>query len=309
MNAPASPAPGGPATSISRPVGVALLLLIAATFGANHVAARLAFDHGANVATAVAMRSLGTALAVLVLLRLTGVPARLPAATARRALLIGVGVAVQSLCLYSAVARLPVALALLGFNTFPLLLGLISWAAGGERPSTRALLAMLIALAGLSLALDVPGRLASAPEQRAGQLLAGGGFAVAAAASVATALFRTTRWLDCNDVRRRTRCLKGVVLTVALVAGGGTIGFAFPADRTGWFALILLTALYGTAITGVFVLLPRLGAVNNAALMNFEPIAAMAMGWLVLDQRMAPIQIAGALVVVGAIVLLSTGRR
>ena len=39
----------------------------------------------------------------------------------RRALpAIGLLVGVQSLCLYSAVARLPVALALLAFNTYPL---------------------------------------------------------------------------------------------------------------------------------------------------------------------------------------------
>jgi drug/metabolite transporter (DMT)-like permease len=54
---------------------------------------------------------------------------------------------------------------------------------------------------------------------------------------------------------------------------------------------------------------PRLGAVNNAAVLNFEPIAAMGLGWLVLDQHMSPIQVAGAMVVVAAIVMLSTGRR
>jgi drug/metabolite transporter (DMT)-like permease len=66
---------------------------------------------------------------------------------------------------------------------------------------------------------------------------------------------------------------------------------------------------YGTAITALFVLLPRLGAVNNAAIMNFEPIAAMALGWVVLGQRIAPLQVAGALVVIGAIVVLTSGRR
>src|SRR5690606_22781317 len=98
---------------MARWLGVCLLLALAATFGANHVAARLAFDHGVNVTTAVAVRSLGTALIVLVLLRLTRTPVRIPAPTLRRGLAIGLLVAVQSWCLYSAVARIPVALALL----------------------------------------------------------------------------------------------------------------------------------------------------------------------------------------------------
>ena len=37
------------------------LLVIAVVFGSNHVAARFAFNHGADVATAVVFRSLVTA--------------------------------------------------------------------------------------------------------------------------------------------------------------------------------------------------------------------------------------------------------
>jgi drug/metabolite transporter (DMT)-like permease len=311
MNAPA-PAPstsGAGNRPIPRLAAISLLLLIAVTLGANHVAARLAFDHGANVATAVVLRSLGTALAIGILLRATRVPMRLPARTARRALVVGLGVAAQSLCLYSAVARLPVALALLVFNTFPLLLGLISWTVGAERPSPRVLVAMLIALTGLTLALDVPARLAGTESGGQGPLLIGVAFAFAAAVSFAIALFLTSRWLGDVDGRVRTVWTMGVVLTVALAVGSGTIGFAFPTDATGWLGLGLLTVLYGAAITGVFILVPRLGAVNNAAVLNFEPIAAMGLGWLVLDQHMSPIQVAGAMVVVAAIVMLSTGRR
>lgn len=47
-------------TSLNRTAFVTLLLL-ACLFGANHVAARLAFNHGLDVATAVTVRSLITA--------------------------------------------------------------------------------------------------------------------------------------------------------------------------------------------------------------------------------------------------------
>ena len=88
----------------------ATLLLIALLMGANHVAARVAFDHGVDVVTAVAFRSALTALVVGALLVVQRTPVRVGRRPQRALLAIGVLVAVQSFCLYSAVARLPVAL-------------------------------------------------------------------------------------------------------------------------------------------------------------------------------------------------------
>lgn len=291
---------------MARWLGVCLLLALAATFGANHVAARLAFDHGVNVTTAVAVRSLGTALIVLVLLRLTRTPVRIPAPTLRRGLAIGLLVAVQSWCLYSAVARIPVALALLVFNTFPMMLGLVSWLAGGERPARRTLLAMPVALIGLAIALDVVGLDASTGF---GSMLPGVGFAFGASLSFGVALHLMNRWLPAIDGRLRTLMFMLVVGALALLAGSLGDNFAWPVNAQGWAGLSMLTVLYGTAITGFFVVLPRLGAVNNAAIMNFEPVAALGLGWLVLGQTVAPIQLLGGAIVLAAIVFLTTGRR
>ncbi len=299
------------ATPLPRWLGVGILLVIALSFAGNHVAARIAFDHGANVPTAVAVRSAVTALFVTLLLRWSGATIRLPAPTLWRALVVGLLVSIQSLCLYSAVARIPVALALLAFNTFPLMLALISWAAGGERPSRRAAIAMPLALTGLALALDVAGVARSAAGPGAAQVSMGAGvaFALCGAASFATALHLTTQWLGTTDGRLRTLVIMVVATVVALAGGASGGSFALPRDPTGWAALALLTVLYGSAITALFVVLPRIGAVNNAAVLNAEPILALLLAWVVLDQRVAAIQVAGAFVVIGAIVMLTTGRR
>src|SRR5262245_20012793 len=45
---------------LSPQVGIPVLLVIAVTFAANHVSARIAFDHGASVLTGVLARSLFT---------------------------------------------------------------------------------------------------------------------------------------------------------------------------------------------------------------------------------------------------------
>ena len=297
---------------ISRWVGIALLLVIATVFGGNHVAARIAFDHGTSVTTAVAFRSAGTALVVLVVLLFNGISLRIQKPTLGHAVLVGLLIAVQSYCLYSAVALIPVALALLAFQTFPMLLSLISWLGGGERPARRVLLAMPVALAGLALALDVWGRSGAQLSGFAGrwaEVGAGVLWALGASVSFAAALFLITRWLGSMDGRLRSFLFMSVVAVVTLAAGSLTHGFTLPADGTGWLALALLTLFYGTAITATFVLLPKLGAVNNAAVLNFEPITVLGLAWLILGQSVAPLQIAGAFLVVGAIFWMGTGRR
>lgn len=296
-------------TAILSPrLAIPLLMTLASIFAANHIAARLAFDHGASVAAAVTVRSGATALAVLALLRLQGVAMALPRVTLLRGLGIGLLVAVQSFCLYSAVAIIPVALALLAFNTFPMLFMLLTWAAGGDNPGRRAFVAMPLALFGLVLALDILGTV-EAMAGRWAEIGVGVGWALGSAVSFALVLFLTTRFLKDVDGRMRTFLTMGATAVAVGIAGAVTQKLALPADATGWVGLALLTVLYGSGITAVFTVVPRLGAASNTAALNFEPIAALGLGWVILGQSVAPRQILGALIVVGALVLLGARRR
>lgn len=288
----------------------ATLLLIAFMMGANHVSARLAFDHGVDVATAVAFRSGITALVVGVLLWTYRVPIRLTARHRRMLPLIGLLVAVQSLCLYASVARLPVGLALLTFNTYPL------WTAGwarvlyGERPDRAVLKAMPVLLLGLALALDVLG---SASGLGAGhqwqQIGVGVGFAMAAAATFGLALVLTQHEAGTLDGRVRTFSTMAIVGVLALAATTTQGGLHLPQATTGWVGLLGLTALYGTAFTIMFTVLPRLGVVGNSAIMNVEPIFALALAWVVLGQTVATVQVAGGVLVVAAVMWLGLRKR
>lgn len=287
-------------TAILSPrLGVLVLLAIATTFGSNHVAARVAFDHGASVTTAVAIRSGFTALFLLALMRVSGVPMTLPRSTLARGGAIGLLLAAQSFCIYSAVAVIPVALALLAFNTFPMLLALLSWASGGDRPRAAALAAMPVALVGLALALDVFGKPVSP---------AGIGWALGAAVSFALALLLIARWLKDVDGRLRTFLTTGVSALVVIIAGLASNAFAFPQASAGWLGLALLTVFYGTAITALFIVLPHLGTANYAVVLNFEPIAVLFLAWAFLGQAVAPLQMVGAFVVIGAITLPALSR-
>jgi len=279
---------------LSPRIGVLALLAIATTFGSNHIAARVAFDHGTSVTAAVAIRSGFTALFLLVLLRIARVPLGLPRATLTRAFAIGLLVALQSFCLYSAVALMPVALALLAFNTFPILLALLSWATGAGPPRGVAVIAMPLALIGLALALDVFGKPVSPP---------GIAWAFGAAVSFALTLLLIARWLNNVDGRLRTFLTMSVTATVVFAAGFVADAFALPRAPAGWLGLALLTIFYGAAITSLFIVLPLLGSATYAVVLNFEPIAVLFLAWMILGQSISPLQMAGAFLVIGAITL------
>ena len=86
-------------------------------------------------------------------------------------------------------------------------------------------------------------------------------------------------------------------------------GFQLPQAPIGWWGLAALTFLYGTAFTIMFTVLPKLGVVGNSAIMNVEPVFALVLAWLILGQAIAPVQVAGALLVVGAVMVLGLRKR
>ena len=286
------------------------LLLIAFMMGANHVAARMAFDHGVSVSTAVLFRSGVTAVVVWIIVRWGRVPVNLTPAQKTALLKIGLLIALQSLCLYSAVARLPVALALLAFNTYPLWTAFWARTLKGERIDPRVLRAMPLLLLGLALALDVAGAASGlGAAAHWGRIGAGVAFALIAAASFGLALVFTQHDTQGLDGRVRTAATMALGAAAALLGVAGQGGLALPQASAGWWGLIGLTALYGTAFTIMFTVLPRLGVVGGSPIMNVEPICALVLAWAVLGQAVAPAQVAGGLLVVATVMWLGLRRR
>jgi drug/metabolite transporter (DMT)-like permease len=285
-------------------------MLIALMMGANHVAARIAFNNGVDVATAVVFRSGVTTLVITALLFLQRVPITFNTRQRRYLPIIGLLVGVQSLCLYSAVARLPVALALLAFNTYPLWTALWASLLYRKPPERAVLMAMPVILLGLALALDVLGAAsglgAAAQWSRIG---VGVLFALAAGATFGAALVLTQHEAADVDGRVRTATTLGLAGVIALASVTVQGGFHLPNAAAGWWGLAALTLLYGTAFTIMFTVLPRLGVVGNSAIMNVEPVFALVLAWLLLGQAIAPIQVGGALLVVAAVMVLGLRRR
>ena len=99
---------------------------------------------------------------------------------------------------------------------------------------------------------------------------------------------------------------------IELLAGGVIAlqgGWQLPRAAPGWWGLLGLTALYGTAFTIMFTVLPRLGVVGNSAIMNIEPIFALVLAWAVLGQSIAAVQVFGGLIVVATVMWLGLRKR
>jgi drug/metabolite transporter (DMT)-like permease len=305
----ASPDPKATVQRLSL-TGFFILLLIALMMGANHVAARTAFNHGVDVVTAVVFRSAVTAVVVALILWQQKVSCQLSRRQQKNLLVIGALIAVQSVCLYSSVARLPVALALLGFNTYPLTTALWARVLYGHRPERAVLWAMPVLLFGLALALDVFGAASGlGAAQHWGQIGVGVAFALAASTTFGLALVITQHEAAEVDGRLRTFT---TMATVAVLAGGVAFsqsGLHLPTAPLGWWGLAALTFLYGTAFTIMFTVLPKLGVVGNSAIMNVEPVFALVLAWALLGQSIAVVQVVGALVVVATVMWLGLRKR
>ena len=288
----------------------ATLLFIAVVMGANHVAARVAFDHGTNVVTAVFFRSVVTALVVTLILYVQRVPVQLSWRHIKVLPIIGFLVAIQGFSVYSAVARLPVSLALLAFNTYPLWIVLWSWVFYGQRPEPFILKTMPVMLFGLALALDVFGAASGLGALGQWEVIgAGVAFALLAGATFGLAMVLIQNEAADLDGRIRTVSTMWIVGLLALIGAQTMSDFQWPTDMVGWWGLGLLTILFGTGFTIMLTVLPRLGVAANSAILNIEPICALVLGWFILGQHIALIQLIGAGIVLGLVIKIGLRKN
>lgn len=166
---------------------------------------------------------------------------------------------------------------------------------------------MGLILFGLVLVLDLPGRIAGMDGSDP-RWWAGVAFASTAASAFAISLWITERRLQRMGGPVRSVWTLGIVFAAMVLSGVvGLVpgGMALPQGTSGWLGLAGLTLLYGAGFTTLFVTLPPLNMAQNAPVMNIEPVASLLLGWLVLQQTLAPVQLVGGMVVLAGIVWLA----
>jgi drug/metabolite transporter (DMT)-like permease len=183
----------------------------------------------------------------------------------------------------------------------PLVVILFAWLRWKERPSARFLGATLLAFVGLLLVVSP-------------KFSKGGSAFLGDALGLGTACFYAAYIVAV--ARLRARYSTGVVMfnstlvfTVMLLPLGLTQKF-LPDDLSGWAALAGCAVAAQTLGQGLIAYaLAHLRPTFSSLGLLLQTLGAAASAWLVLGERLAAIQIIGALVIVGAIALARSARN
>ncbi|HEX5147616.1 MAG TPA: DMT family transporter [Candidatus Limnocylindrales bacterium] len=294
-------------------VGVAVVLTAAALFGTLGPLSRLAYDVGMEPLAFVAWRAaIGfVATAGFVAWRIARRGERLtwPSGLNRRARL-SLGTAavmgfVLNLCMFIAFDRITVALALLGFYTYPVMVAVANVVLGREPLDRPRVAALVLAVAGMVAV--VAAQLDPAAGIRLD--LVGVGLAIGAALSQAVFVllsrsgYRTVPADQAMGVVLAVTVLCSVLLAVATGATG-TLGQ--PLEAPSVLPLLAFTGLFAAAIPSMLFLtgIRLVGGTGAGILMLFEPVVGVLLAAWLLSEGLAPIQIVGGLAILAAALIL-----
>ncbi len=294
-------------------VGLLLALVSAVSFGLSGSLARGLMDAGWSPAAAVALRVSIAALVLIVpgIMALKGRYRMLLTNAATIAVYGLLAVAGAQLMYFMAISRLDVGVALLIEYTAPVAVVLFMWLARGQKPGRLTFLGAAIAAVGLVLLLDVLG---GASVDVVGVLFALG-------AMVGAATYFVISADDTSGLPPITLAAGGLVFGAVafwLAAAVGllpitmtTTAVTFTFGTVAWWVPVLLLGVVTAAlayVTGIAAA-RRLGSRLASFVALTEVAAGLTFAWILLAQQPRPVQLLGALLVLGGVVVVKLGER
>jgi drug/metabolite transporter (DMT)-like permease len=297
-------------------LGYAMAACAAILWAVNGGVSKAILASGISALRLSQVRSGGALVGLVVVLLLTA-PERLRVRASELPFLAVFGIAGLAFVqwfYFLAIHRLALGIALLLQYTAPLLVALWARYAYHEPVRRRIWIALALALAGLALIVNV----------RGGGRLSTAGVAFAAVAALTYALYVL---MAEREVGRRDTLslLAWGFLFASLFWAAVAPWWSFPAGRVGdsvsllgsldaWhapvWALMAWVIVPGTILPFVLLVsaLRHLPATRVGIIAMLEPVVATMVGWVWLDESLAALQLAGAAVVLGAILLAQTAR-
>jgi drug/metabolite transporter (DMT)-like permease len=288
--------------------GLTLAVASAATFGTSGTFAASLIGAGWSPAAAVTARITVSALVLTIpaLIQLRGQWARLRRGAGRIAAYGLIAVAGCQVCYFSAIARMPVGVALL--LEYLGIIGVVGWLwlRHGQRPRRRTLAGTVAALAGLGLVLDLSGS--------ARLSLTGVVFALLAAVGLAT--FFVLSAADADPLPPIVMAWGGMctgAVALGAVGAAGVLPMTAPAravdflgHRVSWIVPVLGLSLvaavfaYVAGITATRLLGPRLASFIGIS----EVLFAVLFAWILLGQLPSLMQLGGGVLILAGVILV-----
>ncbi|MGE0093442.1 MAG: DMT family transporter [Alphaproteobacteria bacterium] len=205
---------------------------------------------------------------------------------------LGILTAFQTLVIFTSFRYIPISLAILIEYTYPLLVLIAMRVLFGEGLTVARIVAMVVALAGLALALGVD-------PSKAHPL--GVALAALSAVWVATRLIASSRFLRTADVIRLLIHMQVAGLAVALPLFGLLGLLQFPQTLEGVAALGGMAAFNGVGVFLALKALTLIGPVRTSMAQAMESVFTVSLAGLLLGESLSPQKILGAAMVIGAV--------
>jgi drug/metabolite transporter (DMT)-like permease len=274
-------------------VGITVALAAAAAFALANTSASVAYHGGSNPVTVAATRFLVPTAALIVWLRASGVSLVLQRHDAFVAASLGVVTAIYTWALLRSFNTIPFALAVLILYLFPLMAAVIVAGLGWEKFAWRTGAAIVLAVGGLALALDVRGSNLNTE---------GVALAIIAATGLAVVVAVSSRMFGKGDARPLTLYMAAVASVLLLILCAASGDFALPRMASGWIGFVTAATLYGFAMIAFFIAISMIGPVRTSLLSYADAVISAGLGVVVLGQALTLVQMAGIALVILALI-------
>ena len=278
-------------------ISIGLLFLSGLGFTLSLLIANMAFKDGINLNTSNAMRYFVATVLLIIYQKTRTKRIRLLPRERNISLALGIPVFMMGVGYLGATQYIPVSLAVLIFYTCPFYVAIISKFTENEPITITRLTAIILAFIGLSLALKV--------QSTADLQILGIMFALMAAIGFAS--FITVSSLMLRTVDRQAVLLHSLaagtllfVLFFVLTSGAEII-----VTRAGWLKVSGSGILVAFAYIAFFAGMKIIGPVKASMIMNIEPVLTIGLAAISLGERLSNIQLFGAVLVIGGIVLIT----
>jgi drug/metabolite transporter (DMT)-like permease len=291
--------------------GVLLVMLSAVSFGAMPIFARFTYASGADPSTVLFLRFTAAGLFMLALTRLQRLA--LPRGRVLWAIIAmgAAGYFGQSLSYFTALTLAPAGLVALLLYLYPALVTGLSVIILKEQLTTAKVTALLLALGGAILVIFPTSDLADAVPAHPRGIVLG----VLAAVIYSIYILVGARVMKhAAAIPVSTVIMLSAALSFGLLAAGrsaaGLGGFHLPQTAAGWWAMTGLTLISTVLALATFLAgIKRIGPSSASLLSTFEPVVSVILAVLVLEESLNPLQAAGGVLILAAVLALTTTER
>jgi drug/metabolite transporter (DMT)-like permease len=210
---------------------------------------------------------------------------------------VGAGQFGGAYALFEGFARAPVALVVLLFYVYPLLVTVGAGLLYGEELGLRRLAVVALGFAGIALIVGAPESLSAA-----GILLGIGGGACIGAVILAGRYLMVAKGL--TPLWLSALMFTGPAIGLLLAAAAKPPALDAGGEAWVWAAGTVLISVV-VPITLFYTGVSLVGAGTAALLGNAEPLVSVLLAYIVLDESLTALQLAGGALIVGSVVLLS----